>query len=189
MIARAACFAAAGLSVATCVTTFTPGARQAMSAVNTGMPASLASLMAGPMATESHGRQHDGGDLLDDEILDLVLLFGHVELAAHHQHLVTVLAGLLGHAVADLLEERVGQREDGQGDGALGGSSRCAGRRSAFRRGYRCGRSRRPEERPPWRGVRGWALSYFVGSYSLTNWSSDKSVFTDLAPCRLLPPA
>ena len=63
------------------------------------------------------GREHDGGDLLDDEILDLVLLPGHVELAAHHQHVEAVLAGFFGHAVADLLEERIGQREDGERDG------------------------------------------------------------------------
>ena len=65
-----------------CETTFTPGARQAISAVKTGMPAALASWMAGPIARESQGQSTIGRDLLDDEVLDLILLPGHVEVAA-----------------------------------------------------------------------------------------------------------
>ena len=44
------------LSLAICETTSTPSARQAMSAVKTGMPAALASSIAGPIYRESQGQ-------------------------------------------------------------------------------------------------------------------------------------
>ena len=39
------------------LTTFASGARQAMSAVNTGMPAAFASWIAGPIERESQGHK------------------------------------------------------------------------------------------------------------------------------------
>src|SRR6266571_78238 len=64
-------------------------------------------------------RQDDGRDFFNDEILHLILLFGHVELAAHHADAVSVLAGLVGHAVGDLLEKWISQGQHGEADDAF----------------------------------------------------------------------
>ena len=56
IIASPACLPPPWLSVAMCETTLTPGARQAMSAVKTGIPAAFASSMTGPIDLESHGQ-------------------------------------------------------------------------------------------------------------------------------------
>ena len=47
----------------------------AISAVNTGMPALLASPMAEPMACESYGVRTIAATFLRDEVFDLALLF------------------------------------------------------------------------------------------------------------------
>jgi len=64
-----------------------------MSAVNTGMAASLAKRMAPPMARESTGQQHDRVDFLRDEIFDLGGLHGGVELGGLHPELDAFLRG------------------------------------------------------------------------------------------------
>jgi hypothetical protein len=55
--------------------------------------------------------QDDRRDVADDEILDLVLLFGHVQFAADHGHAITVLGRLVGHGVGQVLKERICQRQ------------------------------------------------------------------------------
>ena len=55
------------------------------------------------------GAEDNGIDFLDDEVLDLVLLFGDVELTARHQDFVAEFRGLACHAVGNHFEEGVGQ--------------------------------------------------------------------------------
>ena len=71
------------------------------------------------------GAQHDGADLLDDEVLDLIPLLGDVLVTADHHRLVAVLLALGRDAVTDDLEERVVEGEQRNTDGSLGVRSRC----------------------------------------------------------------
>ena len=75
-----------------------------MSAVKTGIPAALASSIAGPIDANRTGRAR-WPPPADDEVLHLVLLPGHVELAADHHHLVAELAGVRGSVSAITLKK------------------------------------------------------------------------------------
>ena len=66
------------------------------------------------------GAQHDGADLLDDEVLDLIPLLGDVLVTADHDRLVAVLLALGRDAVSDDLEEGVVEGEQRDADGSLG---------------------------------------------------------------------
>ena len=65
------------------------------------------------------GAQHDGADLLDDEVLDLIPLLGDVLVAADHDRLVTVFLTLGRDAVSDDLEEGVVEGEQRDADNSL----------------------------------------------------------------------
>ena len=76
------------------------------------------------------GAQHDGADLLDDEVLDLIPLLGDVLVTADHHRLVAVLLALGRDAVSDDLEEGVVEGEQRDADHSLclrGRGGRMAG--------------------------------------------------------------
>ena len=102
-----------------CETTFAPGARQAMSAVNTGMPFLFAASIAGPTARLSHGQSTIARMLGRDEVVHLLLLPRRVELAADDDRFVAGLLQLRRDIVADHAEERVGERQHRDADGSL----------------------------------------------------------------------
>ena len=83
------------------------------------------SRLVGRLHRRPHGKavarhEHDGGDVLGDEIIDLVGLLFHVHIRIHHQHGVPVLFRLGLDVIADHLEKRIRQRERRVGDHALG---------------------------------------------------------------------
>ena len=74
------------------------------------------------------GAEDDGHALLHDEVLHVVRLPRDIGVGTENDGVVAVLGGLGGDVVADDLEERVLQREQGDADGAfLGGRGRGGG--------------------------------------------------------------
>ena len=77
--------------------------------------------------------EDDRADPLDDEILDLVPLLGHVLVAAHDDHVVIIRLAGRGDVVSDHLEKRIIQRQQRDADdsvrlhGGLAGSGRHVG--------------------------------------------------------------
>src|SRR5207302_426902 len=74
--------------------------------------------------------KHDGADLLDNEILDLVALLRHVFVGADNDGVVTPLLAFGPDVVANDFEERIVQREQRNANRAFGrrtGGGRASG--------------------------------------------------------------
>ena len=79
--------------------------------------------------------EHNGADFLDDEILHLVALPGHVLVPADDHGVVTALFALGGNVIADDFEKRIVEREQRNADSAFArGTGRRRGRGRIGRR-------------------------------------------------------
>lgn len=73
--------------------------------------------------SDRHGiarAQDNRGRFLDDEVFDLVVLFGRVHLGANHDRFHPLFLRFGGDRITDRLEERIGQVHDRNADKPLG---------------------------------------------------------------------